>query len=215
LKNPLTKITAQLEVTLLNERRGEEYKKTIESVLEDARELNLLSTSLLDLAALSEENRTFAMTRVRVDEVLWDALEKVRSMDVHNITEVVRVELPEKEDQLCVYGNLYLLRTALVNIIENACKFSLDHTARISFYCTDRQIHINVTDRGPGIDDQDLKNIFQPFYRADRTSRTKGYGVGLSLSQRIIHIYEGEIHIDSRLGVGTEILIRLKSMNQF
>lgn len=215
LKNPLTKITAQLEVTLMNERSNQEYKKTVESVLEDAKELNLLSTSLLDLAALHEENRTFAMTRVRVDEVLWDTLEKVRSLDSHYITEVPRMDLPEKEDQLCVYGNIYLLRTALVNIVENACKFSQDHTARISFYCTDRQIHISVTDRGPGMDEEDLKNIFQPFFRADRTSRTKGYGVGLSLSQRIIHIYEGEIHVDSRLGVGTEILIRLKSMNQF
>lgn len=215
LKNPLTKITSQLEVTLLNARSNDEYKKTIESVLEDTRELNLLSTSLLDLAALHEENRTFAMTQVRVDEVLWDALDKVRSLDARYITEVSNVELPEKEDQVCVYGNLYLLRTALINIVENACKFSQDHTARISFHCTDRQIHISVSDRGPGMDEQDLKQIFQPFYRADRTSRTKGYGVGLSLSQRIIHIYEGEIHVDSRLGVGTEILIRLKSMNQF
>lgn len=215
LKNPLTKITSQLEVTLLNERSSDEYKKTIESVLEDAKELNLLSSSLLDLAALHEENRTFAMTRLRVDEVLWDALEKVRSLDARYITEVPRMELPDNEDQLCVFGNLYLLRTALVNIVENACKFSLDHTARISFYCTDRQIHINVSDRGPGMDDEDLKNVFQPFYRADRTSRTKGYGIGLSLSQRIIHIYDGEIHVDSRLGVGTEILIRLKSTNQF
>jgi len=215
LKNPLTKITSQLEVTLLNERSNEEYKKTIASVLEDTRELNMLSTSLLDLASLHEENRTFSMTRVRVDEVLWEALEKVRSLDTQYQTEIVVMDLPEQEEQLCIYGNLYLLRTALGNIIENACKFSHDHTARISLFCSSSRIHIRITDNGPGIDEENLKDIFQPFFRGDQTTRTKGYGIGLSLSQRIIRIYEGDIQISSRLGVGTEVVVTLPSILKF
>lgn len=215
LKNPLTKITSQLEVTLLNARTNEEYKKTIESVLEDTRELNMLSTSLLDLASLHEENRTFSMSRVRVDEVLWEAMEKVRSLDGHYQTEVVKLELPEQEERVCIYGNVYLLRTALGNVIENACKFSYDHTARISLFCSASRIHIRITDNGPGIDEENLKDIFQPFFRGDQTTRTKGYGVGLSLSQRIIRIYEGDIQVSSRVGIGTEVLVALPSVVKF
>lgn len=215
LKNPLTKITSQLEVTLLNARTNDEYRDTLASVLEDTRELNLLSTSLLNLAAVHEENKTFSMTRVRVDEVLWEALEKVRSLDAQYHTEIVKLELPDREERLCIYGNPYLLRTALNNIVENACKFSYDHTARISLYCTETQIHIRVADHGPGIDEENLKNIFQPFFRGDQTSRTKGYGIGLSLSQRIIRIYQGEIQVKSRVGVGTEVNVILPSISQF
>lgn len=215
LKNPLTKITSQLEVTLLNARSNEEYKNTLASVLEDTRELNLLSTSLLDLAAVHEENRTFSMTRVRVDEVLWEALEKVRSLHAQYQTEIVKLELPDEEHRLCIYGNPYLLRTALGNMVENACKFSYDHTARISLYCADSRVIIRVADHGPGIDEESMKNIFQPFFRGDQTSRTKGYGIGLSLSQRIIRIYQGEIEVRSRVGVGTDILVMLPSIGKF
>jgi len=215
LKNPLTKITSQLEVTLLNARTNEEYKETMESVLEDTRELNLLSTSLLDLASLHEENRTFSMTRVRVDEVLFEAMEKVRSLDPLYQTDIGKLELPDQEERLCIYGNPYLLRTALVNIIENACKFSVDHTARISLFCSSSFIHTRITDHGPGIDKENLKHIFQPFFRGDQTSRIKGYGIGLSLSQRIIRIYEGEIQINSTLGAGTEMIVILPSITKF
>lgn len=215
LKNPLTKITSQLEVTLLNARSNDEYRKTMESVLEDTRELNLLSTSLLDLASLHEENRTFSMMKVRVDEVLWEAMEKVRGLDPQYHTEVVKLELPDKEERVCIYGNPYLLRTALINIMENACKFSYDHTARVSLFCDASKIHVRVSDHGPGIDEVSLKDIFQPFFRGDQTSRTKGYGIGLSLSQRIVRIYEGEIAISSRVGVGTEVLVTLPTIDKF
>lgn len=215
LKNPLTKITSQLEVTLLNARSNEEYRRTIESVLEDTRELNLLSTSLLDLASLHEENRTFSITKVRVDELLWEAMEKVRSLDAGYHTEVVTMELPDKEERVSMHGNPYLVRTALMNIIENACKFSYDHTARVSLYCASGKIHVKISDHGPGIDEASLKDVFQPFFRGDQTSRTKGYGIGLSLSQRIVRIYGGDITIASRVGVGTDVLVVLPSLGKF
>ncbi len=72
LKNPLTNITSQLEVTLLKERSKEDYHQTIESVLEDIRGLNQLSNSLLELARLTREQDSFTMTRVRLDEIIWD-----------------------------------------------------------------------------------------------------------------------------------------------
>lgn len=205
LKNPLTKITSQLEVTLLKERSSEEYQGTVQSVLEDIRELNLLSGSLLDLASLHDRN--FTMTRLRVDEVLWEAIEEVKALDPAYQTEILTVQLPDDEARLYLDANPYLLKTAFQNLVENACKFSMDHTARVSFSCSGTSIEIKITDQGPGIDKKDLENIFQPFYRADRTSKIKGYGVGLSLSQRIIRIHKGTVEVDSALGQGTAVTI--------
>jgi signal transduction histidine kinase len=77
LKNPLTKITSQLEVTLLNEREKDEYRELIGSVLEDIKEINQLSNSLLELAQLSRTDSSFSMDRVRLDEILWELRDSV------------------------------------------------------------------------------------------------------------------------------------------
>lgn len=211
LKNPLTRITSQLEVTLLNARSNEEYRETLESVLEDVRELNLLATSLLDLASKHQSTQAFAMSSVRVDEAMWDAMERVSTLNPQYRAEVVNLDLPESEEDLCSYGSPHLLRSALINIIENACKFSNDHTARISLSCSNHSILIRVSDRGPGISDADLKNIFQPFYRGNQGTSTKGHGVGLWLSKRIFRLYEGDVTIQSKVGEGTEVLATLKT----
>lgn len=210
LKNPLTNITSQLEVTLLNERPREEYQRTIESVLEDIKSLNHLSVSLLDLARLTHDSDTFTMAEVRLDEILWDARERVSAIDQNYKVEVAIKDMPEDESRLLVNGNPHLLRTAFQNIIENACKFSEDGRAVVVLICKAGELLVEVVDRGPGIEKKDLENVFQPFFRTDATSKVKGYGVGLSLSQRIISIHKGKISIESNLGEGTRISVTLQ-----
>jgi len=209
LKNPLTNITSQLEVTLLNERPREEYQRTIESVLEDIKSLNHLSVSLLDLARLTHDSDTFTMVEVRLDEILWEARERVAAIDGNYKVEVIIKDMPEDESRLLVNGNPHLLRTAFQNIIENACKFSEDGRAEVMLLCKADELVVEVVDRGPGIEKKDLENVFQPFFRTDSTSKVKGYGVGLSLSQRIISIHKGKISIESNPGQGTRISVAL------
>jgi len=108
-----------------------------------------------------------------------------------------------------VNGNPHLLRTAFQNIIENACKFSEDGRAEVMLLCKANELIVEVVDRGPGIEKKDLENVFQPFFRTDSTSKVKGYGVGLSLSQRIISIHKGKISIESSPGQGTRISVTL------
>lgn len=215
LKNPLTNITSQLEVTLLNERTKEEYRATIESVLEDIKGLNHLSNSLLDLARLTRESDSFTMSKVRLDEILWETRESVSAIDSNYKVEVEILDMPEDERLLYVDGNPYLLKTAFQNIIENACKFSLDGKALVSLSCQKDELIVRVTDHGPGIEEKDLENVFQPFFRTDATSKVKGYGVGLPLSQRIISIHKGKISIESTPGAGTVVIVILKPAQGF
>jgi signal transduction histidine kinase len=211
LKNPLTNITSQLEVTLLNEREKEEYRETIESVLEDIRSLNHLSNSLLDLARLTRESDSFTMARVRLDEILWETRESISTIDVNYKVEVEIIDMPEDERRLYVNGNPYLLKVAFQNIIENACKFSEEGTAHIKLSCQKNSLIVEVANNGPGINRKDLDNVFQPFFRADATSKIKGYGVGLPLSQRIISIHKGQIGIESTPETGTRVKVTLKT----
>jgi signal transduction histidine kinase len=211
LKNPLTNITSQLEVTLLNEREKEEYRDTIESVLEDIKSLNHLSNSLLDLARLTRQSDSFTMSKVRLDEVLWEARENVIAIDSQYKIEVAIQNMPEDETKLYVNGNPYLLKTAFQNLIENACKFSGDAKAVITLTCKKDDLSVTVSDTGPGIEEKDLENVFQPFFRTDATSKVRGYGVGLSLSQRIISIHKGKISIESTPGKGTSVNVVLRA----
>lgn len=205
LKNPLTKVTSQLEVTLLKDREKDEYKTLITSVLEDIKELNQLSNSLLELARLNRDESSFSMTRIRLDEILWDVRESVQGLDPGYQVQVNIHELPEDESLLYINGNLHLLKTAIRNVVENACKFSSERKAFVDLRCDANILTIQVTDRGPGITPADLGQVFQPFFRADATSKTKGYGIGLSLSQRIVSLHRGEMSIESKVGEGTMI----------
>jgi signal transduction histidine kinase len=215
LKNPLTNITSQLEVTLLKDRTKEEYRETIKSVLEDIHSLNQLSNSLLELARLTREEDSFTMTHVRLDEIIWEARDFVYSIDPAYRIDVTIPNLPEEESQLYVEGNPYLLKTAFQNIIENACKFSPDRRAVVSLSLHNGELIVQVIDNGPGIGKKDLKHVFEPFFRTDATSKIKGYGIGLSLSQRIISIHKGSIELNSELGKGTTVTIKLLSVRTF
>lgn len=71
-------------------------------------------------------------------------------------------------------------------------------------------MEIRIFDNGPGIQREELENVFEPFYRTNNTSQIKGYGIGLSLSQRIISIHNGALAIESVLGQGTVVTISFK-----
>lgn len=207
LKNPLTKITSQLEVTLLKDRTSDEYRRTIQSVLEDIKELNQLSNSLLDLASLDQNNMSLATARVRIDEVLWEVRESIQSLNAAYKVDIHTVVMPDNEEDLYLQANLYLLKTALQNLIENSCKFADDKTATVSLLCSKNELEIRIFDNGPGIAKEELQNIFQPFYRTDSTSKIKGHGIGLSLCQKIIAIHKGTIEVDSTVGQGTQMTV--------
>jgi signal transduction histidine kinase len=212
LKNPLTNITSQLEVTLLKERTKEEYKQTIESVLEDIRGLNQLSNSLLELARLNREQDSFTMNRVRLDEIIWDVRDFIRTIDPTYRIEVSIHEMPEDENKLTVLGNQYLLKIAFQNIVENACKFAPDKLAKVTLTSVKDELIVEVSDRGPGIEKKDLNNVFEPFFRTDATSKVKGYGIGLPLSHRILSIHKGRIELDSSPGRGTIVRVALAAL---
>lgn len=211
LKNPLTKITSQLEVTLLKERTNPEYKETVESVLEDIRELNQLSTSLLDLASLNQDAQTFTMSRLRLDEILWEVRDAILLIDPHYTVDITLPQMPEDANQLYVTGNPYLLKTAFQNLIENACKFSENSKCMVSLLCNKEVLQVRVQDNGPGIQKKDLQNVFQPFFRTNNTARVKGYGIGLPLTLKIVAIHNGTIDIDSTPGESTIIIVTFKS----
>ena len=114
LKNPLTQISSQLEVSLLNQRDPEAYRQTIRSVLEDITDLSELTRELLQLSQVSQEDGTHLLTDVvRADELVWDIRDEVTAINPRYRVIVALGTLPDESDGLTLRGNRTLLATAL------------------------------------------------------------------------------------------------------
>lgn len=198
LKNPLTQISSQLEVSLLNQRDPDAYKQTIRSVLDDVRNLSDLTHELLQLSQASADDAPDLLTdTVRMDEIAWDIRDEVSAINPRYRVQVELGALPDDPDQLTILGNKTLLTTALKNLAENACKFSKDGQALIKVNFGPDLLQISVINEGPSIPVSDLPYIFEPFYRSRQTADVRGYGVGLALVYRIIQLHRGQIRVDS------------------
>ncbi|QMW01537.1 sensor histidine kinase [Spirosoma foliorum] len=210
LKNPLTQISSQLEVSLLNQREPDAYRQTIRSVLDDVGDLAALTHELLQLSQVNQEDAIGLLTdTVRMDEIVWDIRDQVTAINPRYQVNIELGALPDDPDQLAVQGNKTLLATALKNLTENACKFSDDGQALIHVNFDPASLNISIQNTGQSIPTADLPYIFEPFYRSRQTADVRGYGVGLSLVERIIRLHQGQISVSSMPGQPTLFTIKL------
>ena len=213
LRTPLTVITGHLEVTLMNARKNEEYRKTIISVLGNIKNLNHISNRLLQLAQASSEFSEADFSLIRIDEILWQSKKDVLKINDSYHININFSDSIDDEYKLNVKGNEQLLRTAISNLIDNGCKYSGDHTSDISINNENNKVIINFSDKGIGISEEELKMIFQPFYRAKNAIGTKGHGIGLSLVEKIITLHKGKITVKSEIMKGSAFTLSLPLNN--
>ncbi|TDE15527.1 sensor histidine kinase [Dyadobacter psychrotolerans] len=212
LKNPLTKMRSQLEVSMLKERSINDYQLTIKSVLEDIQELAQLSNTLLELAKVSEDQKDLLTETIRIDDLLWDSRQMLAQANKSYQINLDLDDLPEDDTWLEIAGNSTLLKTAFLNLMDNACKFSDDLSVHVSLKCTAKQISLTFSDRGKGIPLKDQNLVFQPFYRSDNTASVKGYGIGLSLVERIVKLHSGTISIHANIPKGTTFVVNFSHL---
>ncbi len=210
LRNPLAAISSQLQLVLSQRRSVEEYELVLQSLLDDAHSLVNLTNGLLNLAQSGIGNQQSLFVPVRVDEALFAAQNELSKSRPHYHFLIEYDVMPEDESRLIVLGNEQLLKTAFSNLMDNACKFSSDHTTRIGFLSVGDFIEISFKDKGIGIPLKEQAQIFSPFFRGSNvTSLNKGYGIGLSLCQRIVQLHSGTLQLESTPGKGSNFRIRL------
>jgi two-component system heavy metal sensor histidine kinase CusS len=212
LKNPLTQISSQLEVSLLNERDPERYRETIRSVLDDVNELASLTHELLRLSQVQRADRADLLTEtVRLDDIVWDIRDEVSALNPRYQVRVELGELPDDPALLAVSGNRALLRTALKNLTENACKFAPDGRAHLRLDYTSAAVQLTLRNAGQPIPEEELPYIFEPFFRSRQAAdQVRGYGVGLSLVERIVRLHGGQIGVQSGAETGTLFQVTLR-----
>ena len=209
LSTPLTSISSQLEVSLQRNRAAEEYRQVMQSVYQDVRHLSKLTQTLLEFATVSGTAGGIEIKLIRIDEVLMRLPGEMTKMDKGYSVKLEFDQLPAEEEKLLVFGNVELLFTAIKNIVSNACKYSVDRLAKVKLSVEQTEIVVAVEDNGKGISEEELKNIFQPFYRTEDSRATVGFGVGLPLVNRIMKLHKGQIKVISHVGKGTTFFVHL------
>jgi two-component system, OmpR family, sensor histidine kinase ArlS len=209
LSTPLTSISSQLEVSLQRERSAADYRQVMQSAYQDVRHLSKLTQTLLEFASVSGNAGGIELNLVRIDEVLMRLPGEVTKINKEYRVKFEFDQLPEDEARLLVFGSAELLFTAVKNIVLNACKYSVNRLARITLSIGRADIVIAVEDDGKGIPEDELQNIFQPFYRTADSRSIMGFGLGLPLVNRIVKLHKGHITVQSVVGKGTVFFIHL------
>lgn len=210
LRTPLAAIIAELEIALLREQRSEkDYRLIIDNTLGDAKSIKHLLNGLLDMAKAGYDHSRISTELLRLDELLLDAREIVLKANSHYSVELIFEQNTNDDTVITVRGNAYLLRTAFVNLIENNCKFSDNHTSIVQISFFEGNTVIRFSDNGCGIPIDEIDKIFIPFYRANNIKNVKGAGIGLPLTQKIIHLHKGSISVHSKQEEGTTFVIKI------
>jgi len=212
LRTPLTSINGQLEVLLMKDRNADDYKIALASVLEDIKSLITLSNRLLLIARTSAEVPVSFTKEIRFDDILWQSQEEIIRFNKDYHISINMDDSLTDFDQMLVVGDESLLRVAVSNIIENACKYSPDHSVGIKLQCRSKWIEVAFEDKGIGISEKDIEKVFEPFYRGANAVSHQGTGIGLSLVNQIVKNHNGSVKINSQLGKGTIVTLQLPAI---
>lgn len=212
LRTPLTSINGQLEVLMMKDRSTAEYKSALGSVLDDIKSLIDLSNRLLMIARTSAEDPVHFNKKIRIDEILWQVQEEITRFNKGYRINISMDDSLTDSDQMIVVGDDSLLKIAVSNLIDNACKYSSDHTVDIRFRHIEKFIEVVFEDRGIGISEGDHQKIFEPFYRGANTISFSGTGIGLPLVDQIIKNHNGTVKLVSQIGKGTVVTVLLPTV---
>lgn len=209
LRTPLAVMISETDYMISKIHDKKDLELHLAKLLDDLKDLNLKSSSLLELAHLNRDT-TVIFSDLRIDEVIYSSILKIKAKYPGRKI-LSKVEYTENENDLIIRGNSGLLEIAFKNILDNACKFSTGDI-NVEIRNSGNLICISVSDRGIGIPYNELDSIFQPFRRAANAKYISGFGVGLSLVSRIINIHNAYLDIKSNQNVSTTVEITFNNI---
>ena len=210
LKSPMTSIQGFVQGMLDGTIEGEDQKKYMEIVLSETKRLNILIGDLLDLAKIDSAQFPMHMTRWDLSEMLRRSLiQFIGKIEEKNLE--LAVNIPE--EQLMVLADRDRIAQVVTNLLDNAVKFCEPHgTLKIWVYCADGKVHVNISNTGEIIPQQDLPFVFDRFFKVDKSHNRKspGTGLGLSIVKKILLQHGQDIWVNSKPGMGTVFTFTLE-----
>ena len=180
----------------------------------EAKRMARLVTDLLTLSRYDNKKVETDITSFDLGELVKKCQEKLRfeiEKKEHNVECFVTASVPP------VVADKYGIERVVLNILSNAIKYTPDNgTIKVYVGFVYNDAYIKVIDNGIGIPESDLSRIFERFYRVDkaRSRELGGTGLGLSIAKEILDKNKGSIDIKSKVGKGTEVVIRIPTKSK-
>lgn len=196
LRSPITVIKIAADMLLSDERLNESATKTVQRIRRSARDMEELIEALLLLAR--EADNKLSSDKVKINDILAEEIEHARVLYRHknisvNVNEFV---------YLVVYASDKVLSVLIGNLLRNA--FSYTDEGKVDITIDDHRIVID--DSGIGISDEQMKQVFKPFFSHEGKQRG-GHGVGLTIVKLLSDRFKWPVTIDSELDVGTRVTV--------
>lgn len=203
LRTPLTALRVANEVALRNKKlRLPEAKSVISENIDDIARLQYLADSMLGL--LRDDTTNF-QPDVSLSAVVGESLNMVISQ-----AQAKRISVEDMTNDATLRGNAHSLSQLLTILLDNAIKYSENGTAiYIKSKVKSRMLTLSIVDEGIGMDQDTLDRMFTRFYRAEESRSASGYGLGLSIAQKITASHGGKIAASSTVGEGTTFTVSL------
>ena len=215
LRSPLARLTVALE--LARQRTGPGAESALERISLESARMNELIGSLMTVARLDGGAGGLRKVPVHLEAVI-EEVARDAAFEAHSRNCQVEAEIL---DELPVVGDPALLRSAIENVVRNAVRYTGDGTtvnirAERGQSGRSEEAVIRVSDSGPGVPDDALDKIFQPFYRIDdaRVRSTGGVGLGLAITEQAVRLHGGSVKASNlpEGGLGVEIRLPLQSV---
>lgn len=199
LKTPLTRLRNSAEEALRTATDTEEYRLTLENVIDEADQLIRTFNALLMIARAESGNATEGMAAFDAADVARDVAELYEPLaEEAHVT--MHVTLPDK---LPLYGSRELIGQALANLLDNAIKYAArdesdPENAEISIgaVATGTGVELSVSDNGPGIPEADRARVVERFVRLEGSRSRPGSGLGLSLASAVARLHGGTLRLE-------------------
>ena len=217
-RSPLTSIRGYLEAMLDGTIPPELYPKYLNIVLNETERLTKLTNGLLQLNNLNTKGMLLEKTHFDINKVIRDT---AASFEGTCNKKNIRLQLLLTGEQMLVHADMGKIQQVLYNLLDNAIKFSnSDSSIKIETTEKKNKLHISVKDYGIGIPKEEVKLIWDRFYKSDssRGKDKKGTGLGLSITKEIIQSHGENINVISTQGAGSEFIFTLpisEQMNEF
>ena len=209
LKTPITSIMGYADTLIEGEYDDETRSKFLSVISTEARRMARLVTDLLTLSRYDNKKVETDVTSFDLGDLVKRCLEKLKfeiEKKGHNVECFVTASVPP------IVADKYGIERVVLNILSNAIKYTPDNgTIKVYVGFVYNDAYIKVIDNGIGIPESDLTRIFERFYRVDkaRSRELGGTGLGLSIAKEILDKNKGSIDIKSKVGKGTEVVIRI------
>ena len=208
LRTPLNGVLGFAQVLDMEPNLTKTQHSHVYEILSAGRHLLKLIDSILDLSRIEAGNLRFEMEEVSVNYVLQQSVKMVEplaeKMDL-------KLYFNEQANDPIVWADSTKLRQLFLNLLDNSIKYN-KRNGKIFLHTYEENNHIciSIKDTGIGIPREDIKKVFDPFYRSgSHKSQIPGAGIGLALVQQILHRFNGTIKLSSNFGEGTQVLVKI------